>query len=534
MKTPPPPDVVLKDTKHRECQPGEPCAVIPVPQHDCPPGCDCEPGAGYLRVSAIMKREELLSPELQAHDIEVFAKLRKIRLVKMVCDINKTGTEFTQRRVGEMIDDIKRRAYTQVVMLNWDRWGRDEPESQLYLRRVREAGGTVRAAAEDFDVETDVGELTVGQLLLIAQFRSRQISKGWKRVGAKRKRDGLPHRGIDYFGYTRTDGGYVINPEQAPVLRDAYERFLAGASQRSLAFEWNAKGIPTMKGNQWTQRTLARMMDTGFAAGWIRAKSKPGTAKKPGSKSLWAYDEWHPGVHEKIIDQGMWEAYLTKREVHRDMPPRLRVAAHALSGLLYCSLCLNDPDQPREVRMVSVYSGKHKKHSWVCPRARDAKVHRFASIANNLAMAAVLEWVNDQVGHQDVTEEARRLAAAQAAATSAAALETAKANLIKRRKKVTSLLVSETIDAEDGAEEIARIQSELASVETSLTAALAMQSGQGVDRVRAFTTLREEWDRFEPSDHREALSAVVKMIVVVPAEEKYGRATLRPIEVWES
>lgn len=526
---------ILKDTKHLNCQPGQPCAVIPVPPHDCPPGCDCELGAGYLRVSAIMKREELLSPELQAHDIGIFARLRKIRIVKMVCDINKTGTEFTQRRVGEMIDDIKRRDYTQVVMLNWDRWGRDEPESQLYLRRLRDAGGTVRAAAEDFDIETDVGELTVGQLLLIAQFRSRQISKGWKRVGAKRLREGLPHTGKQMFGYTYSKAeGYKIHPEQGPLLKDAYERMLAGQTLRSLAAAFSAKGFTTTQGNPWSLQALTRVMDTGFAAGLIRGRSKPRKASQGGARTIKEYDLWHKGAHEPIIDMDTWERYKAKREASALQAPRLRVAAHALSGLLYCDLCATLEEDPRETRLVSVYSGKYKKHQWVCPRARDLRTHRFTGVSNANAMEAVLTWVSGQVGEYDVTEEAQRLATAEAASVSVAALEGEMARLVKKRKNVANQLTDEKIEQEDADEQLAQIKADLANVEASLAAARALQVSSGGDRIRAFTTLREEWGRFQPHDHREALAALVRKIMVVPSPDKGGRATLKPIEVWES
>lgn len=515
------PDAVLKDTKHRDCRPGEACRVIPVPTHPCKGKCSCDPGALYLRVSKIMKREELLSPELQAHDGEAFCNRSKIRVVKIICDINKSGQSFAERRVGEIIDDIEAKAYRQVVMMAWDRWGRNNQESQLYLRLVKDAGGRVRAASEDFDTDTDEGELGVGVMLLLAQYRGRQISKGWKRVHNSRRRDGLPHTARRQFGYTYNGKArkYEANLEEAVILADLYDSFIRGSSMRSLALKLNQANIPTITGVPWQPQTLRRTMDTGFAAGYIRErknppKAKPGGPKVGGASTMRAYDIWRKGSHEPLISEETWQTYKAKREATADLAPRLRRATHALSGMLYCGLC---HDAGVVTRLVTGYSSKHRKHQWLCPRGRNHE-HRYTSISNANAMKLVLEWVEFEAGSAgDVTAMAEKIAQASIARVDAESLRSEVERLTKRRKNINSRLTdADDDDRADLEEQLADVKRDLTEASSALAAAELAAKDDGKALVEAFTTLRQEWDTYQPEEHHEALVQLIAKITVYP------------------
>lgn len=56
-------------------------------------------------------------------------------------------------------------------------------------------------------------------------------------------------------------------------------------------------------------------------------------------------------------------------------------------------------DHPRPHLMVACRATK--THSWVCPRARDQRIHVFDSVSNRRAMTDVRAWLGTQEGEHD-------------------------------------------------------------------------------------------------------------------------------------
>jgi DNA invertase Pin-like site-specific DNA recombinase len=490
-------------------------------------------GLGYVRVSEVGGRgDELISPELQEHAIETFAAREGIKIVYWMYDIDRSGRVFTKRHVGDAAQGVRDGNWRVVVLWKWSRWGRNLRESLIYLAQVEdEAGGLVRAATEDFDPTTTIGRFSRSQMLLIAELQFDMISDGWKETQAKRRRDGLPHTAAPRWGYLYDKrAGYTPHPEHGPILKDAYERYAEGEAHRTLAMEWNQRGLRTVVGNPWSQQSIARMMDTGFAAGLIREHAKPPQANESGGKSgraIWAFDVWRVGAHEAIISRDLWARYKERREAQALMAPRLRTAAHGLSGLMVCG------HEGCGGPMVSAYSGKYRKHSWVCYRARDRKVHPFNSISNARAVNEVKAWLAKHAeGGEDVTERARRLETATRASSEAEAVTQEISRLTRKRKRLVDLYTDEAIEREDYAEQKAEIDAALASAQVAHKAAIGRERATGAHEARAFGALLDEWDRFTPAEHREALSRVVRHIVVTPGPYLPGQKVV-PVPAWE-
>lgn len=353
------------------------------------------PACAYIRVSKEKKDDAKgFSPEQQLHEIQQYAERHGYRIVKKVQDIDLTGRTFTDRRVGEVIEDIEAGAYKVVILWKWSRWGRNVRESLIHIAKVERAGGTVAAATEHFDATTSIGGFSRDLMLGIAELQSNQIGEGWKETQARRRRGGLTHSGGPRFGYTyiisETKGvpsRYDVDPVRAAMLVDAYRRYVEGsASMRAIAAGWNAAGILTTTGKRWGGATVRTTMDTGFAAGLIRERSqKPGNGV-PNSRTLDAFDVWHKGAHEPIIDTATWEAYVARRKRQSRTLPRLRVPNHAVSGLLFCELC--------GARLVAQYSGKGRWRQWRC--ARDSFRHDPVGVSHIRIMAAVDDWLAEQ------------------------------------------------------------------------------------------------------------------------------------------
>ncbi|MBB6351245.1 DNA invertase Pin-like site-specific DNA recombinase [Nonomuraea muscovyensis] len=462
---------------------------------------------GYTRVST--KREEMISPELQEHEQDVYAARHGIRIVERVRDLDLSGREFAKRSVDYIVRGIREGRWNTVLLWKWSRWGRNLLQSRLYLAEVEQAGGRVIAVTEDFDTTTSVGRFTRDQMLTIAELQSDQMSESWKETQARRRRNGLPHTGAARFGYLYDRAtGYTVDPATAPALKTCYERFVAGTGMRALALELNANGYRTLRGGLFTSTALGRLMDTGFAAGLIRERSNPpndGT----NSRKLSSFDVWRQGAHEHIISMELWETYREKRLANALKAPRLRVVTHTLSGLVVCKAC--------GLTMISARNGERQYHVWRCRKRQETKSCPGAVVSNKRLEAMVREWVTTNAkGGETVEADPQRILAAQKATTDVKACEATISRLKAKRRRLADGYAAGDIEHEDYTALKAEITDQLDAAETALKTACALEAEMGTDLKATFTTLADLWDDATAQERHELLTRVIKRIDIEP------------------
>lgn len=367
--------------------------------HWHPPGCDCAPTRPYIRVSKVGTREQVISPELQLRSIEGWARNNKKRLLEPYCDINRSGRTFRKRSVEKIIKEIAAGGYNHVTLWKWSRWARNTEESAKYTKQIQDVGGWVDSATEDIDQRTAIGKLQLGIIREFDAYTSNVMQETWKGVHERRREAGLPHGGRERFGYdyidVRDKNGqlvgkkYEIIDDEAEMLKTAYGLYVnGGKSFNHILAYFNTTGASTTLGGAWTAQGVARMMDTGFAAGLIRERSMP--SDKP-SNSIRDYDVWRPGSHPAIIKRSLWDAYKLKRFTQPILPPRSRRAVHGLSALLFCAICRR--------RLVTKYAGAGRTHQWQCPWQKSFHPGTAVSVNNRLALVVVREWVRAEYGN---------------------------------------------------------------------------------------------------------------------------------------
>jgi len=480
----------------------------------------------------------MISPEIQEDAIGSYAARNGMRVVATIPDIDKSGRSFTKRRVHEVIEGIQEGRWTHVLLWKWSRWGRNLQQSLVYLEAVKRAGGVVHAATEDFDERTSVGRFTRDQMLLIAEFQSNQIADGWRETHNMRRKAGLPSGGGARWGYfyPAPDGSkrYVLDPEKAPVFEDAYRRYVAGKSLRSLAVEWNQRGLLTTRGSLWTGGRLGRMLDTGFAAGLLREKSDvPGAERgtKPRGERLSSYDIWRQGSHEAAISVDLWEQYRRRRLAQAELPPRARTAVYELSSLLVCGA--EGCGRKMRARWVQVRVKSRRYMQWYCWQANNAGSHPGNFVNDRQAMAAVMAWVEAQVeGGDGAAARAERFALMQQSAADVESVQRELGRLGAKRRRLVGLLADDRITVEEFDSLSRAVEAETLAARESLELARARQLSSGVDQLGSFVSLRESWEELPAADRREALLKVMGWAVVVPVDVSMGDR-VRPVGRWE-
>lgn len=122
----------------------------------------------------------------------------------------------------------------------------------------------------------------------------------------------------------------TLHPIEAPLLREAVDRVLAGETLHGIAVDWNSRNITTANGKVWRSSTLRMILTLGRIAG-IRTHN--GEAVVIDGKPVMG--EWEPIIDAKTFARV--GVLINGRSLAR--VPRQAARRYLLSGLLVCGKC---------------------------------------------------------------------------------------------------------------------------------------------------------------------------------------------------
>ncbi|SDO87274.1 Site-specific DNA recombinase [Pedococcus dokdonensis] len=208
------------------------------------------------------------------------------------------------------------------------------------VERTKVKVATVKAG--EFDLSTRQG-ITMARLgVTIANDASMATRERVQRAMRERAEQGKVHGALRTYGYAgrrNDDGTHTIEvvPEEAAVIREAARRVMAGEALLSVVKDFNARGISSLRGGQWSRSTLRGVLVSARVAGW-REHTEGRTNGAHGS--LWRGGEF--------VAKAEWKGILTRQQVEQlrralTDPARARKASgrtYLLSGgLVVCGMC---------------------------------------------------------------------------------------------------------------------------------------------------------------------------------------------------
>ena len=143
----------------------------------------------------------------------------------------------------EMIDDAKKKKFQIIVVHKIDRFSRgDDYETAFYKHLLKQAGVKRESVTEQSIDDTPEGEVMEKMLEIIAHYFSRNLSREAKKGQYENALKGKHNGGPTPLGYgvNKETGEYIINPEEAKIVKKIYEMFLQG-----YGYDKIAKAFPT-------------------------------------------------------------------------------------------------------------------------------------------------------------------------------------------------------------------------------------------------------------------------------------------------
>lgn len=467
---------------------------------------------GMIRVSK--EREGMISPEVQRAAITDYCTARGYDVTGWLEGLDESGSRRRSAwwpRLEQGVAAVEAGVYDVIVVWKFSRTARNRLRWAVAIDRVEAAGGRLESATEQFDTTTSSGRLARGMLAELNAFEAERIGEVWKSVHESRIRAGKPATGKPKWGYVYDPVEKLHRPDPVtgPVLAELYARYVAGESVYQLVRWLNARGHRTLTGGLWSERTLRRVLDSGFAAGLFAAQG-----------------ELHAGVHEPLVDADLWQAYLDARVVRRGRPARVERSQYLLSGLVRCGRC--------EGSMVAGQYGAARAPKYRCKRAKEQGPEACVGgyVMAGYVEDAVLDWLREQA--EDVDAAAAAALAVQAKrAVGRSEVERLAREVSRVGEALQRLVVQEATSPEVPREVFVGAREELSAQHQALTAALEEASRESraseEDPGRVAQELLAVWDTSPVALRRQLLGRLVARVMVWSGRPQ---ARIEVVPVW--
>lgn len=168
-----------------------------------------------------------------------------------------SGTSRAHRKeFNRMITDAEAGKIDYIVTKSISRFARNTVDTLNCLRQLRQQDPPVGIYFEKENIDTldATGELILTILSALAQDESRSISDNIRWTFQKNFQAGKPQINLNrMLGYDKgKNGEWLINPEQAEIVRFIFRKYVRGHSANSIAQQANTAGMRTVNEKLWT------------------------------------------------------------------------------------------------------------------------------------------------------------------------------------------------------------------------------------------------------------------------------------------
>lgn len=223
--------------------------------------------AAYCRVSTNLKvQESSLETQMESYRRRI-AEHPGWTLVGIYADRGLTGTTAKGRvEFQRLMLDAAAGKVDYILAKSISRFARNTVDALSYTRKLREMGVGVYFEEQSLDTLSATSEIFLTIHAAFAQEESHSFSENMKRGMRNRFALGIP-KWSETYGYRLEKGTWMIQEEEASVVREIYRLYVEGWSLQKIGTELLHRGIKPPKGSkteegksQWWEHSLATIL----------------------------------------------------------------------------------------------------------------------------------------------------------------------------------------------------------------------------------------------------------------------------------
>lgn len=291
------------------------------------------------------------------------ADLKEYEVIEF-CDDGFTGTNFDRPRFSEMMQLVRAKRISAIMVKDLSRFGRDYLEVGAYLELILPLFGTRFISVNDGFDSNDYNGTTGGVELalrnLINGLYSKDLSVKIKSANRTRNRRGEYWGGAAFYGYKvdpKDKHRLIIDSEVADIVVRIFDECIAGSSASQIAKRLNDDSILSpakykkVKGalyngrivdedSIWTATTVIRILKDERYTGKMISHKRETDGVNTGKMRALPPEEWIvvPNTHEAIISQETFDLAKASRTA-RIKTVNKNTAGNRADNLFVCGYC---------------------------------------------------------------------------------------------------------------------------------------------------------------------------------------------------
>lgn len=327
--------------------------------------------AAYVRVSTLSDEQEDSLENQTTHYSRYIRTNPDWKMTGIYSDHGKSGTAASGRSgFNQMIRHALEGKIDLILCKSVSRFARNVLDTLDTVRMLKSHGVRLIFEKEDIDTENMQSEFILTMMAAVAQEESRSISENVKWANKKRLERGEA-RFTRLLGYTREgDRKWVIQTEEASVVKEAFELCLQEKSPAEIARIFVQKGYQTARGNrEWSGTGIREILKNNAYIGEILSQKsyRSDHLSRKSIRNLGEKKQYHiENHHEAIIDKQTFKmAQLMLKK--RAKPNRRREKKqYPLSSRIVCGKCGGNLQRFECRGVVTWRCGKRTKCKELC------------------------------------------------------------------------------------------------------------------------------------------------------------------------
>lgn len=217
---------------------------------------------GYLRVSTDGQAgEDKFGLDVQREQIEEYCKKNEMKIIKWYTDEGESGAKERPGFDEIIYGEVSNPPAESVIVAKSDRVARDINIYYYYKMMLRKKNIELVSVAEDFGAFGVFGDMLEAFTLCVAKMERENITKRTSSGRKIKSAQGGYSGGRAPMGYTVRNGQLVINPEEAAVVRRAFELRDNGTVLLEIVKTLNDEGFKTRNGKPFVISTVQSIIN---------------------------------------------------------------------------------------------------------------------------------------------------------------------------------------------------------------------------------------------------------------------------------
>ncbi|MBR2907006.1 MAG: recombinase family protein [Clostridia bacterium] len=471
--------------------------------------------AAYIRVSD--ERQDEFSPDSQLKLIRDYCKRNEIELPEeLIFYDDGISAKSTAKReqFNNMIALAKQKEKLFDVILVWkfSRFARNQEESIVYKSLLRKNGIDVVSVSEPIQ-DNPFGGLIERIIEWMDEYYLIRLSDEVRRGMTERATRGKPNCAPPY-GYNMKDGEYIVNEEEAAIVRQIFDMFVNGSTVRQISDHLLKLEVKNHYGNPIDNRGVEYIINNPCYIGYVRWNPNGRSASKRNYNN--PEDILKRSTHVPIVSEAVFKDAQSLMEARRRRGVKYTrestsVNMYALKGLVKCNTCGSTlVYAPRNQGLQC-----HKYARGTCPVSHYVSL----SILNKMVVDALRESARTLMFDIDTSSQQKKTASSQERVDYAKLIAAERLKIERARQAYQA-----------GVDSLSDYKASKIRIEAEIEKLKKEQQKQNEKRtdvdLRAFAkTVEQTADLLESPDAPEelknqALKAIVKKIVFFKPEKR--------------